>query len=263
MEAAAPHSAGPAILMRDVAVSSLQDPSTTLITGINWEVKPGDFWVVAGLQGEGKSDLLMMTAGLMAPLEGQYLLFDEPMPMFDEARLPQRLRLGLTFEAGQLFNNLTVSGNLALPLRYHRNLSEADAAGAVQAMLDHMELGPWADSTPGALGRNWHKRVGLARSLMLKPEVLLIDNPLSGLDLRHMYWWLNMLEQLSKGRSFVREDPITLVVTTPDLRPWTGMGRQFAIVRNRQLHVLGSRSQLESASKELTADLFAPEPRNS
>ena len=153
------------------------------------------------------------------------------MPIFDEARLAHRLRLGLVFESGQLFNHLTVSENLALPLRYHRNLSKAEVAIEVQTMLERMELSSWADSTPGALGRNWHKRVGLARALMLKPEILLIDNPLAGLDLRHVYWWLDFLGRLAKRNNSVREEPLTLVVTTADLRPWIGLARQFAILR--------------------------------
>jgi len=246
--------------MHDVAVGSLQDPTATPLTGVDWEVKAGDFWVVAGLQGEGKSDLLMMTAGLMPPQAGQYLLFDEPMPMFDEARLPIRLRLGLAFETGQLFNHLSVSENLGLPLRYHRDLSKADAVPEVQAMLEAMDLAPWADSTPGALGRNWHKRAGLARALMLKPEVLLIDNPLSGLDLRHIAWWLGFLESLSKGGTFIRAEPITLIVTTADLRPWTRLGRQFAIVRDKHLKIVGDQAQLERAGKETLGELLAPNP---
>jgi ABC-type transporter Mla maintaining outer membrane lipid asymmetry ATPase subunit MlaF len=204
----------------------------------------------------------MMTAGLMAPLNGQYWLLGDEMPIFDEARLPQRLRLGLAFETGQLFNQLTVSENLALPLRYHQNLSKSEAAPAVQAMLEAMELGPWADSTPGALGRNWHKRVGLARALMLKPQILLIDDPLAGLDLRHIYWWLGILERLSKDGNFVRGEPLTLVVSTADLRPWTDLARQFAIFRDRKMMVLGDRVQLRAASDELVGELLIPQRRN-
>jgi ABC-type transporter Mla maintaining outer membrane lipid asymmetry ATPase subunit MlaF len=263
MESAAHQSSPVVILMKNVAVGSMQDPTTAVLTSVSWEVHHGDFWVLAGLQGEGKSDFLMMTAGLMAPLEGQYQLLGETMPMFDEARLSQRLRLGLVFETGQLLNQLTVSENLALPIRYHRNLSKAESASEVQAMLERMELGPWADSTPGALARNWHKRVGLARALMLKPEILLMDNPLAGLDPRHVYWWLDVLGQLSKRDNFVSEQPVTLIVTTADLQPWVGLGRQFAIFRKKQMTMLGDRLGLQAAEHELIGELFAPEARNS
>lgn len=262
MENLEPQSTTSVIVMESVAVGSLQDLATTVLTDINWKVSPAEFWVLAGLQGSGKSDFLMMTAGLMAPLSGRYWLFGEEMPIFEEARLTQRMRLGMAFETGQLFNHLTVRENLALPLRYHRNLSKEDAEPAVQAMLEALELGPWADSTPGALGRNWHKRVGLGRALMLKPEILLIDNPLAGLDLRHICWWLGVLERLSKDRNFVRDEPLTLVVTAADLQPWIGLARQFAVLNDRRMTVLGNRAQLEAASHELVGELLTPEPRN-
>jgi ABC-type transporter Mla maintaining outer membrane lipid asymmetry ATPase subunit MlaF len=246
----------PVILMDDVAAGSMQDPNLTVLSHVNWKVYPADFWVLAGLQGSGKSDFLMLTAGLMSPLSGRYWLFGEEMPILDEERLSQRMRLGIVFENGQLSNHLTVGENLALPLRYHHNLTKADAASAVQTMLEAMELGPWADSTPGALGRNWHKRVGLARALMLKPEILLVDNPLAGLDLRHIFWWLEMLERLSKSHNLVREEPLALVVTAADLRPWVAVGRHFAIIKNQQMAVLGERAQLEAANKDLVGDLL-------
>lgn len=255
-----PHSPAPVILMRGVTAGSLHDPTATMVTEVDWQVNPGDFWVLAGLQGSGKSDFLMLTAGLMAPLSGQYWLFGEPMPIFEEARLPVRLRLGLVFENGQLFNHLTVRENVGLPFRYHHNLSKADAAEVVNNMIERMELAPWADTTPGALGRNWHKRVGLARALMLNPEVLLLDNPLAGLDLRHVYWWTHMLEQLAQGKNSVREEPMTLVVTTSDLRTWTGLASQFAVIKDARMTVLGERAQLDTANAELVGELLARQP---
>ena len=252
----------PAILMNNVAIASLLDPASTVLSHVNWKVNPGEFWVLAGLQGSGKSDLLMLTAGLMAPLEGQYLFFGEEMPILEENRLPERLRLGMVFESGQLFNHLTVSENVGLPLRYHHNLSKADALTAVQSMLQAIELEPWADSTPGALGPNWHKRVGLARALMLKPEVLLLDNPLAGLDLRHAYWWLGLLDRLSKPNNLAREEPLTLVVTAADLRPWIDLGQQFAVLKDQRLTLLGARAQVQAANPQLIAELLVPKSSN-
>lgn len=195
----------------------------------------------------------------MPPAGGSYRFFGEEMPIFEEARLKERLRLGMVFETGQLFNHLTVAENVALPLRYHRNLTRAQAEPEVQKFLEGMELGPWADGTPGAIGRNWQKRVGLARALALEPEVLIVDSPLTGLDLRHARWWLSFLDQLSKGHTLLGGRPVTLVVTAADLQPWKGRARQFAILRNKRLSVLGSWEQTESASDELIQELLVTE----
>lgn len=253
--------ASPIIRMEGVAVSSMRDQKLAVVEGVNWTVQPGDFWAVAGLQGTGKSDLLMTAAGLMPPMDGTYVLFDEPMPIFDEARLPVRLRLGLVFDGGQLFNHLTVWENIALPLRYHGNLSKADSLDLVQPWLDALELAPWAETSPGALGRNWQKRAGLARALILKPEILLVDSPLGGLDLRHLSWWLGFLGELSKGHPLLGLKPLTLVVSTADLRSWKGLARQFALLEKRRFSVLGTWEQLEAASHELLRDVLPLESR--
>jgi ABC-type transporter Mla maintaining outer membrane lipid asymmetry ATPase subunit MlaF len=242
--------------MSAVTVGSLSEAGATVAGEVDWTVAAGDFWVVAGLQGSGKSDFLMTTGGLMAPMRGQYRLFGEEMPIFEDARLSQRLRLGLVFDGGRLFNHLTVRENVALPLRYHRNLSAAAAAPQVQAMLDALGLGPWADSTPGAISRNWQKLAGLARALILKPEVLLVDNPLAGLDPRQADWWLGFLAQLSNGHGLTDGRALTLVVTAADPRPWKGRARRFAILRNQRLTVLGTWEQLETASAELVRELL-------
>ena len=252
----------PAIEMRGVAAGTMRDPGSVAVEEVNWSVASGDFWVVAGLQGPGKSDFLMMAGGLVAPAQGLYHFFGEEMPIFEDADLPERLRLGFVFDGGQLFNHLTVFENVALPLRYHRNSSEAEAEIEVRQMLGRTGLEPWADSTPAALGRNWRKRVGLARALILKPEVLLLDNPLTGLDLRHLNWWLKFLEQLNTSCDFMEGRPVTLVVTAEDLRSWRNRARQFAILKNKRLVVLGNWTQVEAASAEMVHELMVPEPRS-
>jgi ABC-type transporter Mla maintaining outer membrane lipid asymmetry ATPase subunit MlaF len=237
-------------------VAALSDPATVVVRGIDWVVRPGERWLVGGLQGSGKSNFLMTVAGLMAPATGSYRLFGELMPIFDEARLAARLWLGLVFETGQLFNHLTVRENIALPLRYHDNLSKAHAAEEVQRFLAALELEPWADSTPGALGRIWQKRVGLGRALILQPYVLLLDNPLAALDLRHAEWWLQFLAGLSKGHELLHGRPLTLVMTTADLRPWESQDCRFAVIRDQQFSVLGNWKEMEKGSSGLMHDLL-------
>ncbi len=251
----------PIIEMSGMTAPSLKDPRLPVATDINWTVRPGDYWVVGGLQGSGKTDFLMMTAGLIAGRNGSYRLFGHDMPIFEGELLKERLRVGFVFETGQLFNHLTVEENVSLPLRYHENLSPEAAHEQTRQMLDWLELGPLADSTPGSIGRNWQKRAGLARALMLRPELLLLDNPLSGLDLRHSNWWLNLLDNLNAGHPWMGNRRTTLVVTVSDLRPWKGRARQFAALHDKRLKPLGTWSELTIMSEQMVNDLLNADSR--
>ncbi len=242
--------------MRGAAVSAMSDPGTILIEDINWKVARGDFWVVAGLQGSGKTDLLMMAAGVTPPAGGKYWLFGSEMPLFEDADLPTRLRLGMVFDRGQLFHHLTVAENVALPLQYHRNLSMDETAPEVKRLLEIVGLTEWADSSPSSLSTNWQKRVGFARALILRPDVLLLDNPMGGLDLRNANWWLEFLDGLSRGDGPLGGPPVTLVVTANDLRAWAGPARKFAMLRKRSFTLCGGWDQLQSAGEEVLGDLL-------
>ncbi len=242
--------------MANLAFGAMADAETTVAEDINWTANPGDYWAIAGLHGAGKSDFLMLAGGLIPPQRGEYRFFGEQMPIFDDARLHTRLRLGMVFEGGHLFNRLTVLENVALPLRYHQNLGKAEAAVAVEELMACLELEPWAHRLPGTLGRGWQKRTSLARALTLKPEVLLVDNPLADLDPRHAGWWINFLDQLSRGHRLMQDRPVTLVVTTADFRPWKQHARQFALLRNRSLQVLGDWAQVAAATEDHVRDLL-------
>ena len=252
----------PALLMNGLAVGSLRGSGIAVAEEINWTVNLGEFWVVAGMQGSGKSDFLMLAGGLMAPLRGQYHFFGEEMPIFEGERMARRLRLGLVFDGGQLFNHLTVRENVALPLRYHRDLNLEAAEPEVERLLEAMELSAVANALPATLARSWQKRVGLARALILRPQVLLVDNPLFGLDFRHAKWWLDFLGQLSEGHSFLADGPMTIVATTADLRPWKGRAHKYAVLKNRRLTVLGDWTVTAAANPELLHELWTRAPAN-
>jgi phospholipid/cholesterol/gamma-HCH transport system ATP-binding protein len=250
----------PVIEMSGVIVGSLQDLQMVILEDVNWTVNARDYWVVAGMQGSGKSDLLSLTAGLTPPQKGSYRLFGHDMPIYEGELLSLRLRIGLVFDGGHLFHNLTVRENIALPLLYHKTLTRQEAEQQVNAMLELTDLTSWADSTPGNLGRNVQKRVGLARALMLQPEVLLLDNPLGGLDVRQMSWWLNFLGQLSAGHPCMEGRRVTLVVTAEDLRPWRERANHFAILKSKRFIPLGGQEQLMSTPDSLVKELLAEAP---
>ena len=247
----------PAIAMRDVNVAAMRDASFTVVEHVNWSVTAGEFWVIAGPEHSGKSDLLMLAAGLMPPAAGDYQLFGADTRNFGEAESTGRLRVGFVFQGGHLFNQLTVADNVALPLRYQKNLVPAAAAREVQVLLDSMELTPLADVTPANVAANWRQRAALARALILKPEVLLLDNPLAGLGARHRQWWLRFLDQLAQGHGVAGGKPVTLVATADDLRPWQSPRRKYALLHDKKFIPLGAWSELETSDDPVAREFLA------
>ncbi|MDR3458254.1 MAG: ATP-binding cassette domain-containing protein [Verrucomicrobiae bacterium] len=245
------------IEMRDASITALHDTSTVVVAGVNWTVQPGEFWVVAGQQRSGKTGLLLHAAGLMTPAQGSCRVFGCETANFGEAQIAERLRVGFVFAYGKLFNQLNVAENVALPLRYQNNLTADESARAVELILELFELTPYAGITPANLAANWRQRAALARALVLKPELLLLDNPLSGLGARHRQWLLKFLEQLSAGHEFFGGRPMTLVATTDDLHAWRHPKRKFAVLDAQVFSVLGTWDELEAARHPAVTELLA------
>src|SRR6516162_8086233 len=157
------NTSSPAVIeMRDANITALRDASLAVLENVNWSVQAGDFWVVAGQQHSGKSDLMLHAAGLMMPVRGNCRVFGSDTKAFDETQIDERLRVGFVFADGKLFNHLTVAGNVALPLSYHKNLTSEEAASAVERLLELLELAPFANTTPANLPANWRQRAALA-----------------------------------------------------------------------------------------------------
>ena len=247
----------PAIEMRGVNVTAMRDASFSVVEDVNWSAGAGEFWVIAGQEHSGKSDLLMLAAGLMPPATGSCKLFGCDTKNFGEAELAERLRVGFIFQGGHLFNQLTIAENVALPLQYRKNFTAAEAAREARTLLELMELPPLADLTPEDIAPNWRQRAALARALILKPEVLLLDNPLAGLGARHRQWWLRFLEQLSRGHGHFDGRPMTVIVAADDLRPWQNVGRKFALLSGKKFVLLGGWSDVEAAADPAVKELLA------
>jgi len=249
--------ATPVIEMRDIQIGTMRDTSLTVLENVNWSVAAGEFWVVAGQQHSGKSDFLLLTGGLMPPAAGDYKFFGNETRIFDETRLTDRLRMGFIFENAQLFHYLTIAENIALPLQYHTNLPVDEGVQAIEDLLELTELKSVAHATPASLPRSWHKRAGLARALTLRPEILLLDNPLGGLDARHSQWWLRFLDQLWRGHPAFGGKPMTIIATTDDLRPWRSARRKFALLKGKQFVTLGSWNEVSATQEPLVKELLA------
>jgi ABC-type sulfate/molybdate transport systems ATPase subunit len=243
--------------MSAASIGALRDSTHIVVEDVNWSVAAGEFWVVAGQQQSGKSDLLMHTAGLMTPVRGSCRVFGCETRAFGEAQIAERLRVGFVFAGGKLFNQLTVAENIALPLRYQNQHAASEISNRAAALLESLELTPFADATPANLAANWRQRVALARALALAPELLLLDQPLGGLGTRHRQWLLQFLDQLWRGHELSGGQPMTIVATTDDLRPWAHPQRKFAVLDRKTFSVLGAWDVVKSAPHHAVKELLA------
>ncbi len=216
------------------------------LEGVNWRVRAGDYWIVGGAQASGKSDLMATAAGLQRPLAGSLRLFGRDFSELSEAeRLQQRSRIGVVFKnGGRMFSQLTVAENIALPLCYRHDWTPVQARPAVEELLQLTGLEAFARSVSAGLGVGWQQRVGLARALALKPEVLFFDEPIASLEARHRQWWHEFLAKLAGGTPFTEGRPVTLIVMVNDFEPWRAHGRQFALVKEKRWLPLSGKFEI-------------------
>ncbi|MEA2626273.1 MAG: phospholipid/cholesterol/gamma-HCH transport system ATP-binding protein [Candidatus Binatota bacterium] len=139
--------------------------------------------VILGGSGSGKSTLLKVIAGLVRPRKGRVLVAGEDLVRLPERQLYEvRKRIGMMFQNGALLDSMNVFDNLALPLREHRKLTPEEIATEVHERLEAVGLTNVDHLLPGQLSGGMVKRVALARAIIARPEILLCDEPFSGLD---------------------------------------------------------------------------------
>lgn len=250
----------PILELLDVDVPRAETVSTVpVVRDVSWRICQGEFWAVGALPGQGKTDLLCSLGGLQRPMKGSYFLFGrDSARMNEEEFVHARLQIGMVFNSGRLFAHLTLAENVALPLRYHFGSARDTIPETVARAIDLVGLTDYASSRPVHIPRNLHQRAGLARALVLRPEMLLIDNPLAGADARQARWWLDFLCLLSKGHEKLEGKPVTNVVATADLGAWADTATRFAMLKDRRLEILGGREDLKKNSDALVQEMLLP-----
>ncbi|MDB4926883.1 ABC transporter ATP-binding protein [Mucilaginibacter sp.] len=155
-----------------------------VLRGIDLELYQGENLVVLGRSGTGKSVLIKVISGLLKADNGQIKVLGQDINAITDKQLQElRIRIGFSFQNSALYDSMTVRKNLEFPLvRNRRNLTQKEVDKAVETVLEAVGLSKTINQMPSELSGGQRKRIGIARTLILNPEIMLYDEPTAGLD---------------------------------------------------------------------------------
>ncbi len=171
----------PVIEIRDVSKSF---GDNHVLRGVNLDLYKEENLVVLGRSGTGKSVLIKLISGLLKPDQGNIEVLGEPVTELNDRELRElRLKIGFSFQNSALYDSMTVRENLEFPLvRNKRNLTRSEINHNVEEVLDGVGLSQAINQMPSELSGGQRKRIGIARTLILRPEIMMYDEPTAGLD---------------------------------------------------------------------------------
>jgi len=171
----------PVIQIRDLSKSF---GDNHVLRGVNLDLYKEENLVVLGRSGTGKSVLIKLIAGLLRPDEGTINVLGDSVTELNDRELRElRLKIGFSFQNSALYDSMTVRENLEFPLvRNKRNLTRSEINHAVEEVLDGVGLSQAINQMPSELSGGQRKRIGIARTLILRPEIMMYDEPTAGLD---------------------------------------------------------------------------------
>ena len=208
---------------------------------VSFTVAPGEAVCILGRSGTGKSVTLKLMIGLMTADAGRVLVTGQDMSSLDEDGLVKiRRKMGYLFQSAALLDSFTLNENIGLPLhRLYRNKSLEEIKSTVQEVLKEVGLERDGNKMPSALSGGMQKRAGLARALVLEPEILLVDEPASGLD-RITASEIDALLMKVKA-----ERHTTMVIVTHDIQGARKIADKFAVLDQSRLLAFGTPEELD------------------
>lgn len=207
--------------------------------GLDLSVERGESLVVIGGSGQGKSVMLKLLIGLM-PIDGGEIHFDgQRIDGTDEATMRGvRRRIAMLFQGAALFDSMDVYGNVAYGLREHFRLAPDEEAARIARSLAYVGLEGIERKWPAELSIGMKKRVGLARALAIEPEVLLYDEPTTGLDPINVERINQLVRHLQRSLS------VTSIVVTHEMSTLFATGDRVAMVQSGGMIFVGNREEL-------------------
>lgn len=217
-----------------------------VLKGVDLDLHRGENLVVLGKSGTGKSVLIKIIVGLLSLDEGQVKVLDQYVDKITyKELLGLRLKVGFSFQNSALYDSMTVRQNLEFPLvRNQRKLTRSEVNLAVEEMLDAVGLLQTINQMPSELSGGQRKRIGIARTLILRPEIMLYDEPTAGLDP------ITCLEINSLINEVQERFHTSSIVITHDLTCAKAVGNRVAMLLDGQFQRMGTFQEVFNTDDE-------------
>ena len=233
-----------------VEVKSLRKSfgSQRVLNGINLQVRFGETLTVLGRSGTGKSVLLKLIVGLQKPDSGTVTVNGQDIPSLSRDELNEvRKKIGFLFQQAALYDSLSVEENVEFPLKRHTKMSAAERKDRVQGLLTQVGMEQHSRKMPSQISGGMQKRVGLARALALKPDILLFDEPTTGLDPITAGEIDELILQVEERRNTAS------IVVTHDLHSARTISDRLALVHEGNILAEGTFEDLKNSQDEFVS----------
>ncbi|MBI5774978.1 MAG: ABC transporter ATP-binding protein [Verrucomicrobia bacterium] len=221
-----------------------------VLNGVNLHIESGESVVIIGRSGGGKSILIKHLIGLLRPDSGAVLVDGQDItPMNERQLLEVRRKFGMLFQGAALFDSLTVAENVSFMLRREGKHTPGEIAARVEQALDMVELQGTQNKKPSELSGGMRKRVGLARAIIYQPEIVLYDEPTTGLD-PVVSDSIDQLIQRVRDRL-----KVTSIVVTHDMRSARRVGQRILMLYEGKIYFTGTPDEAFS-SKDPVVERF-------
>jgi phospholipid/cholesterol/gamma-HCH transport system ATP-binding protein len=210
-----------------------------VLESVNFCIEKGESVVIIGRSGGGKSVLLKHLIALLKPDAGQVLIDGENIvPLNERQLLRVRHKFGMLFQGAALFDSMTVADNISFAFRRDRSLPDGEIAKRVAHVLELVDLPGTETKKPSELSGGMRKRVGLARAIIYQPEIVLYDEPTTGLD-------PIVSDSIDKLILRVRDRlNVTSVVVTHDMRSARRLGQRILMLHDRRIYATGTPEEI-------------------
>jgi phospholipid/cholesterol/gamma-HCH transport system ATP-binding protein len=228
----------------------------TVLNGLNFGIPEGQISMIIGPSGTGKSVCIKHMVGLLYPDEGDVLVHGESVPnMADDDLFEMRKKFGVLFQDGALFGSMNVFDNVAFPLRQHTDKGEEEIAEICNRRLKEVGLSEATYKMPNELSGGMRKRAGFARALVLDPQIVLFDEPDSGLDPVRTALLCELIQEIHA------ENGGAYVVITHDIMSARRVADYLAVLWKGRIVESGPASELFNSPNQFVRQFLSGEAR--